>query len=139
MTGCPTQQGGATMPPPEPAPWEVEWRVVEVFRASLGLGNHLTPETRLVDVGADSLDMIALVMDLEEAFQVRLDDRRASELFTRLATLRELAAALVVARREQAPRQFPAAAPPPELSVVPFTQLGGATSRREWLEEPLHE
>src|SRR5262245_20524611 len=126
--------------PDAPSSWEVERRVVEVFRRSLWLGEDVTPDTRLVDLGGDSLDVVEAVMDLEEAFQVRLDERSAPQLFTRRATLRDIADFVLHARAAQAPRPVPESGEPDVAPrSVPFTQLGGAPSVRDWLKGPLHE
>ena len=43
----------------------------------------ITPDTNLVDdLGADSLDVVELIMSLEDEFGITIDDEAASTLFT---------------------------------------------------------
>jgi len=45
--------------------------------------NEISGETRFIeDLGADSLDLVEIVMSTEDAFDVDLDDERVSEIFT---------------------------------------------------------
>ena len=45
--------------------------------------DKITPETRIVeDLGADSLDMVEMLMTLEEEFGVTISDEKANELKT---------------------------------------------------------
>ncbi|MDO4972829.1 MAG: acyl carrier protein [Eubacteriales bacterium] len=43
----------------------------------------VTPETNLIDdLGADSLDVVELIMELEDEFGVTISDEAAAELYT---------------------------------------------------------
>ncbi|HNY00211.1 MAG TPA: acyl carrier protein [Oscillospiraceae bacterium] len=43
----------------------------------------ITPDTNLVDdLGADSLDVVELIMSVEDEFGITIDDEAASTLFT---------------------------------------------------------
>jgi len=48
----------------------------------LGDDRKLSPEDKFVDLGADSLDMVELVMAFEEEFGIDIPDDRAEELTT---------------------------------------------------------
>lgn len=50
-------------------------QVYEIIREQIGCKTALTPETRIVaDLGIDSLDAIELTMELEEEFDIMIDD-----------------------------------------------------------------
>lgn len=43
----------------------------------------ITPETHLVDdIGADSLDIVELIMSIEDQFNIQVSDEDAATLFT---------------------------------------------------------
>ena len=43
----------------------------------------ITPETNLIDdLGADSLDVVELIMELEDEFGIAISDEDASQLYT---------------------------------------------------------
>lgn len=43
----------------------------------------ITPETKFVDdLGADSLDLFQIVMQIEEVFQITIDDSAAEQIVT---------------------------------------------------------
>ena len=43
----------------------------------------ITPETNLIDdIGADSLDVVELIMDLEDEFGIAISDEDAAQLYT---------------------------------------------------------
>jgi acyl carrier protein len=58
-------------------------RVREVIAFHLGASEtKMTEDTRLTDLGADSIDLYEVVMSLEEKFQINIDDRDAQRLLT---------------------------------------------------------
>ncbi len=130
---------------PQPASWELEWRLIEVMCDCLNLDSHqLRPEDPFLDVVgiADSLDIIELVMRLEEEFQVSLPDEWWQNVFTRTRTITIREMALVIEqRRATAPlpprKPQPATVPVPERA--PFLQLGGWASEWDWLNGPLYQ
>lgn len=69
---------------------EIECRVNEILIDKLGVtDSELNPDANLAsDLGADSLDALEIVMDLEYYFSIRIPDDRLSEL--RDLTIREL-------------------------------------------------
>jgi acyl carrier protein len=62
----------------------VQERVVEIITAQMGVGkDQITPETSFVnDLGADSLDTVELVMELEEEFDITIPDEDAEQIQT---------------------------------------------------------
>lgn len=65
----------------------VEQRVIDVIARFLAVGDQqasdITPEKRLVeDLGADSLDIIEIVMELEDEFEIDIDDADAEKVQT---------------------------------------------------------
>ena len=63
---------------------EIEQRVREVIADHLAIGDEqITPEASLADdLGADSLDLIELLMDLEEELGGTIDEDRLKTLRT---------------------------------------------------------
>ncbi len=59
-------------------------RVREVLADQLGLEeNEIKPESKLKDdLGADSLDMVELIMAMEEEFDVEIPDEEAQNIRT---------------------------------------------------------
>jgi len=59
-------------------------RVNEIVIEQLGVSpEQVTPEAKFVDdLGADSLDTVELIMALEEAFEIEIDDEDAEKLQT---------------------------------------------------------
>ncbi|KAL5662875.1 hypothetical protein ACJX0J_022983, partial [Zea mays] len=51
-------------------------KVSEIVKNQLALPEDtgVTGETKFVDIGADSLDTVEIVMGLEEAFQISVDE-----------------------------------------------------------------
>jgi acyl carrier protein len=86
-------RGGSPPPPaahrPEPL-WEdsdvpsVEERVIEIVCENLGVNKEqVTRNTSFIeDVGADSLDIVELVMELEEEFDIQIPDEQAEKIKT---------------------------------------------------------
>ncbi|KAL6638645.1 hypothetical protein ACP70R_023756 [Stipagrostis hirtigluma subsp. patula] len=54
-------------------------KVCEIVKNQLAVaeGTIITGETKFVDLGADSLDTVEIVMGLEEAFQITVDESSA--------------------------------------------------------------
>ena len=59
-------------------------KVTELLASQLNIGKEkIKPESRLVeDLGADSLDMIEMLMALEDNFGITVPDEKAAELKT---------------------------------------------------------
>ncbi len=61
----------------------VEERVIEVVSEQLSIPKEkITRETTFNDLGADSLDVVEMVMQLEEEFDITIPDDRAEEIQT---------------------------------------------------------
>ena len=62
----------------------VEERVVEIVCENLGVNKEqVKRETRFIeDIGADSLDIVELVMELEEEFEINIPDDQAEKIKT---------------------------------------------------------
>ena len=62
----------------------VEERVIEIVCENLGVNKEqVTRETKFQeDVGADSLDIVELVMELEEEFDITIPDDAAEKIQT---------------------------------------------------------
>ena len=55
----------------------------KVFSEQLGIDRYrITPETSLKELGADSLDTVELVMELEEEFDINIPDDAAEKIQT---------------------------------------------------------
>jgi acyl carrier protein len=63
---------------------EMYKKVVEIIANQLGVDREIiTPEANVVDdLGADSLDVVELVMALEEAFSLEIPDEDAEKIRT---------------------------------------------------------
>ncbi|XP_006650928.1 acyl carrier protein 3, chloroplastic-like [Oryza brachyantha] len=59
-------------------------RVCEIVKNQLAVeeGTTVTGETKFVDLGADSLDTVEIVMGLEEAFHITVDESSAQVIQT---------------------------------------------------------
>jgi len=59
-------------------------RVIEIVAEQLGVSkDQIKPETSFVnDLGADSLDTIELVMELEEEFDINIPDEASEKIQT---------------------------------------------------------
>jgi acyl carrier protein len=44
--------------------------------------NTITPQSTLQDLGADSLDMVEIIMNIEEEFGIQINDEEAEKLHT---------------------------------------------------------
>src|SRR5262245_5776091 len=62
----------------------VKERVIEIVAEQLGVSKEqVSPETSFVnDLGADSLDTVELVMELEEEFDINIPDDAAEKIQT---------------------------------------------------------
>ncbi len=61
---------------------DVSQRVIDIVAEQLGVDKEkVTPETSFVnDLGADSLDTVELVMELEEEFDISIPDEAAEKI-----------------------------------------------------------
>lgn len=62
----------------------VQERVIDIVASQLGVSKEqITPETSFIkDLGADSLDTVELVMELEEEFELNIPDDAAEKIQT---------------------------------------------------------
>lgn len=62
----------------------VEERVINIVCENLGVAkDQVTRQTSFIDdVGADSLDIVELVMELEEEFEITIPDDQAEKIKT---------------------------------------------------------
>jgi len=62
----------------------VETRVKEIVCEQLGVSNdEVTPQASFIDdLGADSLDIVELVMALEEEYEIEISDEDAEKIKT---------------------------------------------------------
>ena len=62
----------------------VEERVIEIVSEQMSVSkDQITRETSFInDLGADSLDTVELVMELEEEFDITIPDEKAEEIQT---------------------------------------------------------
>ena len=62
----------------------VQERVIDIVAEQLGVDKEkVTPDTSFVnDLGADSLDTVELVMELEEEFDINIPDDAAEKIQT---------------------------------------------------------
>ena len=63
---------------------EIKKRIVEIIASQLGIEkDEVTAEASVVDdLGADSLDVVELVMALEEAFDLEIPDEEAQKIIS---------------------------------------------------------
>jgi acyl carrier protein len=68
----------------EAVPMQVEQRVKDIIVEQLGVDpERVTPEASFIDdLGADSLDIVELVMAMEECFNIEIPDEDAEKLRT---------------------------------------------------------
>jgi acyl carrier protein len=61
---------------------DMKKRIVEIIATQLGIDQtDVTPEASVVDdLGADSLDVVELIMALEEEFNVEIPDEEAEKI-----------------------------------------------------------
>lgn len=94
-------------PPPQPRD-PIADKVKNIIARELQVEERkLLPNTRFIeDLGADSLDRVELVMDLEEAFDIEIPDGDAQK-FTTVQRVIDY-----IKQRKQAQKSKPATAPP---------------------------
>lgn len=82
----------------------VEERVVKIVGDQLGVSqDQITPESNFVnDLGADSLDQVELVMELEEEFEINIPDEVAEKIQTVGQAVEHIEAALRERENEEA-------------------------------------
>ncbi len=63
---------------------DIQERLVSLIIEKLGVdASEVTPEARFIDdLGADSLDIVELIMDLEDEFDLEIPDEEAEKLST---------------------------------------------------------
>jgi len=69
---------------PSSASGSVEERVIDIVCENLGVGKEqVNRSTSFIDdIGADSLDIVELVMELEEEFEITIPDDQAEQIKT---------------------------------------------------------
>jgi len=88
----------------------VEERVIEIVADQLGVSkDQITRETHFVnDLGADSLDTVELVMELEEEFDINIPDDAAEKIQTVGQAVDHISAAVDGSgKKEQTPDELP--------------------------------
>ncbi len=62
----------------------IEQRVIEIVCENLGVNKEqVTRNTKFIeDIGADSLDIVELIMELEEEFEITIPDDQAEKIKT---------------------------------------------------------
>jgi acyl carrier protein len=77
-------RGSLTSPSEESIVPSVEERVIEIVCENLGVNKEqVTRSTSFADdMGADSLDIVELVMELEEEFDINIPDEQAEKIKT---------------------------------------------------------
>ena len=73
-----------------------ESKIKEMIAEQLGIGaDQVTTDAKFIDdLGADSLDVVELVMALEEQFEIEIEDEQAEKIQTvgdAISFIRELA------------------------------------------------
>lgn len=128
---------------------EIEWRVCDVASECLAIPrDRVSPASSLIeDLGADSLDMVELLMGIEEAFGVSLPDNSPEPVYKAVFTRRpfclaDLAELVYLRQGTGTPDRrgwwgTRSLTPPPD--PVPFTQLGGSLCQGESGGRPLFE
>ena len=63
-------------------PADIKKRIVEIIATQLGIDQaDITPQANVVDdLGADSLDVVELIMALEEEFNLEIPDEEAEKI-----------------------------------------------------------
>lgn len=66
---------------------EVNKRVIEILQDKLGVDEISSDDNLIEDIGADSLDIIELVMELEREFGIQILDDEIDDNFTTVGHL----------------------------------------------------
>lgn len=63
---------------------EIESRIKAIIADQLGVSEEeVKPESRFIeDLGADSLDIVELIMAMEEEFEIEIPDEEAEKILT---------------------------------------------------------
>jgi len=63
---------------------EVEYKVIEIISKSLSLDkSKITLQSRIAeDLGADSVDQVEIIMELDKVFGVDISDEEAAKIFS---------------------------------------------------------
>jgi acyl carrier protein len=114
---------------------EVERKVCDIASDQLGVPrDRISLRDRLIDdLGCESLDMVELIMELEEAFDITIPEQAPNPVYKAVFTrqpfrLADLAELVHLQQGTGMPdRSFwhRARQEPPSIPSVPFTQLGG--------------
>jgi acyl carrier protein len=79
-----SESAGRAHPPREGRSVSVEQRVIEIVCDNLAVSKEqVTRNTSFIeDIGADSLDIVELIMELEEEFDIQIPDDQAEKIKT---------------------------------------------------------
>ena len=66
---------------------EVNKRVIEILQDKLGIDEISSDDNLIEDIGADSLDIIELVMEMEREFGIQILDDEIDDNFTTVGHL----------------------------------------------------
>lgn len=62
---------------------DIKVKIIELIASGLAIdASGITEESTFDELGADSLDVVELVMGFEEAFDIEIDDEKAESLST---------------------------------------------------------
>ncbi|WP_353893960.1 acyl carrier protein [Proteinivorax hydrogeniformans] len=57
-------------------------KIKKIIEEQLDIEEEITKETSFEDMGVDSLDIFQLVVELEETFEIEIDDSEAASMKT---------------------------------------------------------
>lgn len=66
---------------------EVNNQVIEILKDKLGIDEISSDDHLIEDIGADSLDIIELVMEIEKEFNIQIPDDEVDQNFTTVGHL----------------------------------------------------
>lgn len=128
---------------------EVERKVCDIASEQLGIRrDRISLSDRLIDdLGCESLDLVELLMEIEEVFDVTLPEQAPNPVYKavftrqpfRLADLAELVHLQQGTGRPDRSFWHGARPEPPRMPSVPFTQLGGRWEAPPGDRAPLFE